>query len=774
MKLYSRLAVIALLIAAVGGGLYWQQQRSAAQRRLEAWELQQVEEAIPAAWDQSFAWEKADVTLADLADLAATKSGLIVELDEAGIAATRSWQVKPREIAVHVPPGEYPLHVLLKMVLNNDGLCADLRGQQVVITAQAASTMRTRMQTVVYPLPQPLPEGLDEEAWRFVIAGAIEGHVEAVPGALVVVENALGHRRVRATIDAICQLDKQAPQPLEIPPVDEANHQRLLSALAEPTSCDFVENTLVDVVRILTESHRVPLVLDVRPINDAGVSLDTPLTKNLQSISLQSALRLMLSDLELTFTLSDDAILITTPEQAESQLRTVAYPVEDVVGPPGSDRLTELTGIIDHAIAPSSWDSVGGAGAIRGINSGWLVVNQTGEIHAQVADFLGLLRSALASKQHFGVSPAQSGQPQHKIRDALERHIELNLNGQTLKDAVSLFYDQLGIPIVLNTKRLDEAGVSIDMPVSVPLRSGRAGLYLDLALEPYELVAVIRDEVLLITTPEDAESQLDTRLYDTRALLKEAFQADDLRELIAEVVHPTMWGNFNAFDAPNFFRDIFVVSQTQEVHRDLERLLAALHQHCLRDAAAEVEQPWIVPVDARAEQLKLEAQLQQIISVQIDNQPLEDALAQLAKQYGLAVIYARLRMADAGYSLPLPPETLSASDITLRDALRRLLAPQRLDYVVRENVIYVTTASLAADRSETRMYRISNLVPSRWPSAAEFEQGLQAAAAGSTETKASMENASTATIEPGWLLLRGSRRLHQRVAAWLTDLRTSK
>src|SRR5690242_12138452 len=117
MKLISRLAIAAALIAFVALALYWQRQRFDALKRLEAWETLQVEEAIPAAWDQSFVWEKADLALADFADLIAKKTGLAVELDEAAIAATRSWQAKPREIAVHVPAGEYQVRNLLQMVL---------------------------------------------------------------------------------------------------------------------------------------------------------------------------------------------------------------------------------------------------------------------------------------------------------------------------------------------------------------------------------------------------------------------------------------------------------------------------------------------------------------------------------------------------------------------------------------------------------------------------------------------------------------------------------
>ena len=51
-----------------------------------------------------------------------------------------------------------------------------------------------------------------------------------------------------------------------------------------------------------------------------GIGTDTPVTKNLKGITLRSALRLMLRELSLTYIIKDEVLLITTPEEAESQL----------------------------------------------------------------------------------------------------------------------------------------------------------------------------------------------------------------------------------------------------------------------------------------------------------------------------------------------------------------------------------------------------------------------------------------------------------------------
>src|SRR6476620_6730033 len=107
------------------------------------------------------------------------------------------------------------------------------------------------------------------------------------------------------------------------------------AALNQTTSFDVVEMPLKDVVLYLTETHNIPIVLSLKKLEEASVSADTPVTKSLRGITLRSALRLILKDLELTYVVRDEVLQITTPEDAESQLITKVYPVGDLVIPIG-------------------------------------------------------------------------------------------------------------------------------------------------------------------------------------------------------------------------------------------------------------------------------------------------------------------------------------------------------------------------------------------------------------------------------------------------------
>jgi ferric-dicitrate binding protein FerR (iron transport regulator)/tetratricopeptide (TPR) repeat protein len=96
--------------------------------------------------------------------------------------------------------------------------------------------------------------------------------------------------------------------------------KRVQDALRSPTHLEFVEAPLQDVIDYLKDLHGIEIQVDKKALDDVGIANDTPITKQLKGISLRSALRLILRDLDLTYVIQDEVLLITTPEEAESSL----------------------------------------------------------------------------------------------------------------------------------------------------------------------------------------------------------------------------------------------------------------------------------------------------------------------------------------------------------------------------------------------------------------------------------------------------------------------
>ncbi len=232
---------------------------------------------------------------------------------------------------------------------------------------------------------------------------------------------------------------------------------RIETELAKQTSVDFVEQPLKDVLLFLSDLHKIPIVLQKKKLEEAGVSPDAAITTNLRGVSLRSALNIILKEWELTYLVRDEVLQITTPEDAESQLDIRVYDCRDLLAmpaPPGADkfvpqaagralggmfavedriaqratrgggvgmpsgagglggsapapqeknadqpltehdlRATRLMEIIMTNVDSQSWDEVGGPGSISEYN-GLIVVTQTAQTHTRVEHVFDMLREA--------------------------------------------------------------------------------------------------------------------------------------------------------------------------------------------------------------------------------------------------------------------------------------------------------------------------------------------------------------------------------------------
>ena len=146
--------------------------------------------------------------------------------------------------------------------------------------------------------------------------------------------------------------------------VDLANpgsaEKKLYDALDQPVDdLVFQETPLRDVINQLKDKYDIPILADKKAFEDAGLDLDTTVvTQSVSGISLRSALRLLLGDIDLTYLIKDEVMLITTKDKAAENLIIKVYPVGDLVIP-----LSAGGGV-------NPFQTGGGMGGAGGINSG--------------------------------------------------------------------------------------------------------------------------------------------------------------------------------------------------------------------------------------------------------------------------------------------------------------------------------------------------------------------------------------------------------------------
>jgi hypothetical protein len=173
---------------------------------------------------------------------------------------------------------------------------------------------------------------------------------------------------------------------------DDAITAKIRQELDKPTTLDFVETPLNEVIAYFADLHKIPIQLDTKHLEEAGVAGDTVVNSHLTGVKLRNALDLMLENLDLAWIVKNQVLVITTKDAASEHLVTRVYPVADLVQIDGDCvHYGELLKAVTSTVDPGGWDEVGGPGSIEAFR-GSLVVHQTESTHEKLVDLFRQLR----------------------------------------------------------------------------------------------------------------------------------------------------------------------------------------------------------------------------------------------------------------------------------------------------------------------------------------------------------------------------------------------
>jgi hypothetical protein len=183
------------------------------------------------------------------------------------------------------------------------------------------------------------------------------------------------------------------------------------------------------------------------------------------------------------------------------------------------------------------------------------------------------------------IDPDNSG-AYGRIKRALDEETFVEFQDLPLSDAVLYLKDRHHIEIQFDSKSMDTASIGVDTPVTRTLKNISLRSALRLMLGPLDLTYIIKDEVLLITTPEAAACESIVRIYPVSDLLtaasanKPGQDIAGLIELIKGTAGPNSWqgsggrGSIQPW-APG---QSLVIRQTLARHEEIQPLLAGLRK----------------------------------------------------------------------------------------------------------------------------------------------------------------------------------------------------
>ena len=793
MRLRTLVFVAISLAALVGGLWYWRKAEQTATRRADAWDEEQRIDATEAVLDRRFDWPRRTVPLADFAVAIAETSGLAVDLNEGAIAAEHQ---EPASIWIEIPRGTLSVGSVLRLGLSPHDLCFDIDDQRLVITTPDASRDRTRMRTVVYPLPQPQGAPRHEEQWQELVASAIEpsdwdevggrGHIEPVPGGLVVTHTPDVQRQVVRLLAAVARLDEDATAAVTLPAWqfnDHASRARILAALAEPASLDCQALPLADLVRDLSITHSVPIYLNSLVFKGNPPNQNEPITKQIRPTSLRSLLDQLVEDLSLAYVIRDGALVITSQDDASLQPTLVAYPIRDLVTERGQTDFDGLIDLVTTSVVPDSWQDVGGSGSVRPWGDDWLLVSQSESVHHQVVDLLSQLRRALAGEGGDTIFPiAKHSAADARVEAALDQPVELNWWKTPLSTVGEELAAKLEAPVVVDAEHLKEESVGVNDVVTLDLPLLPARQALSLFLDRHDLAWMVRDGALIITTRDYIERfEYPVLLYDVRPLTDPdlgLMSAEELEQLLRAVIDVQSWDEVGGPGSINIYRGLLVVSQSDATHRRLASLLAALESNGLRGSAMNDDRPWVVAVDGAADDQRIERVLETPIDVDFCGEPLLAAVRKLASDFDLPLVLDHGELEAVLFSRKMVEATLvthSAREQTLSGVLDRLLSFSDLGYVVRDGALVITSAETSERRQKSarlQMFRIDDLVASGQHSPQSLVEAIQIQTANYGGWESVGGPAVVRAAGRDWLITAGSTRFRAWIADILSELRT--
>jgi hypothetical protein len=128
-------------------------------------------------------------------------------------------------------------------------------------------------------------------------------------------------------------------KPVSEPPSEEKTRR----ALRSPVEFDFLDTPLCDGVRYLSDYHDIPIWLDEQGLTDDNIAPDTPVTLRLEGRSLESALELLLTPLQIDYGIDGGSLQITAMAVMNKTFSAEFYSVRELVeGGFTEDELREI------------------------------------------------------------------------------------------------------------------------------------------------------------------------------------------------------------------------------------------------------------------------------------------------------------------------------------------------------------------------------------------------------------------------------------------------
>ncbi len=477
---------------------------------------------------------------------------------------------------------------------------------------------------------------INRDSW-VEYAGSL-GSICELDGLLLVLQNDQNHARLAKLLSTIRRkLDertarekvKTAPgapsvRPTATPPGSDANRAAMAKLQENRPKLFFTDVRFYDALDFFRDVTDLNLVVNWQALGDAGIDKGTAVSVTLHNVSNERALIETLSAaggvVPLGYILDEGVIRVSTKLYLSTRTTVGVYDVEDLMAADTvqgrrekAETLADIfRGIFNH----DSWVEKGGPQRwVRRPLDGLLLVLESDENHAQVAELLTTIRRTLDERAARAkiktapgaspIRPAAAADESEANRAAIaklqENRPKLEFHDVRLDSTLGFFGDATGLNVVVNWGALQAAG--IDKRTALTLAQSNVSNehalkeILSVAGGKVPLGYRLEEGVVRISTREELSTWTTVRVYDVADMVagdtgqRREEKVYKLFDIIRSAIDCTSWveagglvGQLHEFDG------LFVVSQTQENHARLAKLLTTIRRK-LDERAARPANP---------------------------------------------------------------------------------------------------------------------------------------------------------------------------------------
>lgn len=709
---------------------------------------------VEAALARQVDWTIGNLPLHDFAALVARDFGIPVEIDQAplqelgipvdspisitaqGISLERALQqaLRPLQLTFRIDDGRL-------VITSTDPRVTTLRRYDVgrlLERDMAATAGEAGEQDSQARLGDLLARVVFPNRWES-LGGSGTWHFDGP--SLVVRQDWQTQREVETLLAQLETLLSQSPADPSLGRLSDEDQQSAGAAenlWRRPVNWSLRDESLKALAHRVGQESELDAQVDVRSLQEVGISPDKVRVQGeFVGVPLGQALALALAELDLTWILKANCVLITMPDSEGPGLSRRVYDVRRLLDHPSTANAWQVEDLmlpITTATELHHWEDVGGDGVIVPF-AGLLVICQTEAMHQKISRLLQQVDAGLqqpADQLALGPTDVPSPAPPARAAEkpagdplaALARPIDWDLDEQTsLRQFADALRREFQINVFIDRRSLDEVGLGsglLKLAVARRLKGISLRLALWLVLRDLELTYTIDGPVLVITTPDAEQDQRKLEVYNLRPLLAAAgppaepgSQEIDIIELVTSIVRPNSWEERGGPGALHVFKEQLIVNQTLPFQREIGQLLKALEQ-ALRAPAGDPAQGIRMDVDA-ARAKELAALFRQPVDWSLTDVPLSELVARLRSEFAGEVAIDHRALDELNLLADQVKLTGEWKQTPLDVALPAALKEHQLALLKLENLLWITTANEAENHPTCRLYDIRRLLPAGEP-----------------------------------------------------------